>query len=213
MADNIRTTVESQDTVVSVGRKTDSERIDGWQKMKVVVRVDDTMVDLNLPDTKDDVRIDVVKARESELTCAGNADFNPIPGGVQMDNTNATNGDGGTSACRINVTDVGYFMLSAFHVFDGDGDCYAGESGYQWGDYVGDVSSNYSNSRLDYCLISENNNNGISYDNTVRYDSGTTEKTYPIGGRTDNYDVLASMGKRSIGLGDGQTRQQERSLK
>lgn len=193
VADDVRDRVGSHAAVQSVGRRVSSERLAGGNKIEVVVYVEDTSVDLGLPDAVDGVSIGTDRAREALPTCDGNATFDPVPGGVHIDSNDVTNGDGGTTGCR--VTDDGTpYMLTALHVLDDNEDCWADTTAYQWGVEVGEPNNALSNSNLDYALVSEDNFSGIAYSQYVRYDKSGTETEYEVGGRVTNYDAVASDG-------------------
>lgn len=175
--------------VKQVGTRLDSKKLAGRRKMRVAVHVPDTTVNINLPDEVEGVRVEKVEAKQMAPTCDGNQSFDPVPGGVQFNDTNSTSASdlGGSTGCKVTVNDSPR-MLTAHHIWD---DCSAnGESAYQWGDKTGTVDGTYSNATLDYATVTENNNSGIEYGEKIRTDSFD----YEVRSHVTNYETLMDDG-------------------
>lgn len=167
--------------VEQVGTRLGSGTLAGRRKMKVAVHVSDPSVDVGLPDEVDGVEVEKLEAREMALTCDGNGSFDPVPGGVEFDDS--ASGLGGTTGCKVTVNGSPR-MLTAYHIWDCNGD---GDPAYQWSDRTGTVDGSYSNSRLDYATVTENNSSGIEYAEDIR-------EGLEVRGYATNYEVLMSDG-------------------
>lgn len=92
----------------------------------------------NVPDEIEGIPVRKEEAKGSGPTCLNHSDFNPIPGGVHLNET-ADNRERMTSFARAELNGVGY-MLTAAHIWDAcDDESREGETVDQYHDPYGEL--------------------------------------------------------------------------
>lgn len=168
--------------VISVGLEADpnNDFSDGRSGFQISIEVDEPLEQSShsIPDHAEGVKINKTRNNKQRgfSACERKSNYDPVPGGVYLEETGADGGGQGSLGCRVQK-DGKEFMITARHVLDQNMcDSLPESTAYQYGDALGKIGHNskynqtnqeYTNQDEDWVLIDPSAAGSLSLSNGI----------------------------------------------